>query len=363
MMMVGRKMSQRNADYWRRRAAKRMLERLEDAEVVADDLARAYATACRDITARVRKIFNTFQLNSGLSESEALDLLNHYPMADVRALLRTAVDQMQPGPEKQQALAQLNAPAYQYRIGRLEALQVDIDRRMRSLAQIEMTQTTAHYRATLTEGYYRQIFDLQQQTGLGFSFSRISGQRVAETLAQNWSGVHYSERIWHNADALSKRIKNDLMVSAMSGQGNRDIAKRLQQTFGVGAYDARRLVRTETAYMAGQAEIQSYQECGIEQYRFLATLDLKTSDKCQALDGKMFPVGAAQPGVNYPPMHPQCRSTTIITMNPEVLEGLKRRARDPATGKSVLVPANMTYREWAKEHKISTRPAGRRKSK
>lgn len=286
MMTAGRKMSQRNADYWRRRAAKRMLERLEDAEAVADDLARAYATACRDITARARKIFTTFQLNSGLSESEALELLNHYPTADVRALLRAAVDQMPPGPEKQQVLAQLNAPAYQYRIGRLEALQADIDRRMRSLARIEMTQTTAHYRATLTEGYYRQIFDLQQQTGLGFSFSRISGQQVAETLAQNWSGVHYSERIWHNADALAKHIKNDIMVSAMSGQGNRDIAKRLQQTFGVGAYDARRLVRTETAYMAGQAELQSYKECGIEQYRFIATLDLKTSETCQSLDGK-----------------------------------------------------------------------------
>ena len=29
-----------------------------------------------------------------------------------------------------------------------------------------------------------------------------------------------------------------------------------------------------------------------------------------------------------------------------MLEGMKRRARDPVTGKTYLVPASMNYREW-----------------
>lgn len=46
------------------------------------------------------------------------------------------------------------------------------------------------------------------------------------------------------------------------------------------------------------------------------------------------------------PMHPFCRSTTIIHLGGDVVPGLKRRARDPETGENKLVPASMNYQEW-----------------
>lgn len=55
----------------------------------------------------------------------------------------------------------------------------------------------------------------------------------------------------------------------------------------------------------------SYEATGLDGYIFLATLDLGTSDICQFLDGKRFKLKDAQVGKNYPPMHPNCRSTTI----------------------------------------------------
>jgi SPP1 gp7 family putative phage head morphogenesis protein len=116
----------------------------------------------------------------------------------------------------------------------------------------------------------------------------------------------------------------------------------------VGASDARRLARTESNYVANQAEMDSYAECGVEKYEFVATLDARTSDVCAALDGKVFPVKEQQPGVNAPPMHPYCRSGTIAYFDDDVMEGLQRRARDPETGKTYLVPADMTYPEWKK---------------
>ena len=92
--------------------------------------------------------------------------------------------------------------------------------------------------------------------------------------------------------------------------------------------------------------MQSYEECGIETYIFIATLDLKTSDTCRALDGKRFPVAEQQPGKNCPPMHPWCRSTTICDITDEELAQMKRRARDPVTGKVKTIPGNMTYQQW-----------------
>ena len=64
---------------------------------------------------------------------------------------------------------------------------------------------------------------------------------------------------------------------------------------------------------------------------------------------RRFPVKDARPGVNFPPMHPNCRCTTIPDMSEQVIAKIKRAARDPATGKSITVPGNMSYAEWHKK--------------
>lgn len=51
----------------------------------------------------------------------------------------------------------------------------------------------------------------------------------------------------------------------------------------------------------------------------------------------------AEVGVNFPPMHPFCRSVSIPK---ESAEGGKRAAIDPATGKRIEVPSDMTYQQW-----------------
>ena len=62
-------------------------------------------------------------------------------------------------------------------------------------------------------------------------------------------------------------------------------------------------------------------------------------------ESKVFKIKNATVGLNYPPMHVNCRSTTISKFDDEVFE---RRARDPKTGKTYTVPSDMKYAEWAK---------------
>ena len=70
-----------------------------------------------------------------------------------------------------------------------------------------------------------------------------------------------------------------------------------------------------------------------------ATLDNRTSDACQELDGKVIAVSKAVVGLNYPPLHPYCRSTTIPYF--EDLEGSRiARAED---GIIYRVPGDMTF--------------------
>ncbi|MGT2715858.1 minor capsid protein [Streptococcus respiraculi] len=117
-----------------------------------------------------------------------------------------------------------------------------------------------------------------------------------------------------------------------------------------GKNNARRLIRTESAHLHNEMEARAYEEADVEKYRFVATLDLRTSSFCRPLDGKVFKVSERKVGKNYPPLHPWCRSTTVAADDEEWLNEMKRRAIDPKTGKSVLVPADMNYDEWYEKY-------------
>jgi hypothetical protein len=63
------------------------------------------------------------------------------------------------------------------------------------------------------------------------------------------------------------------------------------------------------------------------------------------LDGKIFDLKDKEVGVNWPPLHPHCRSSTACVIDGLTREGLTRAARDK-DGKSVYVPRDMKYNSW-----------------
>ncbi len=160
------------------------------------------------------------------------------------------------------------------------------------------------------------------------------------------SGAHFSQRIWRNTEILAQAIKDELLVSLLSGRSNAKTMQVIREQFNVNSFCAWRLVRTESSYVSNAAVSEGYKEAGIEKYRFIATLDSRTSEECAALDGKVFELADKKVGTNFPPMHPFCRSTTIADFGEETLKSLQRRARDK-DGKLMKVPADMTYEEWA----------------
>ena len=179
-----------------------------------------------------------------------------------------------------------------------------------------------------------------------FSFSAVDPKAVSMVLNSKWSGANYSERIWKNTQGVADNVKEQMLLGLLTGKTEGEMAREIANKYATGAFEARRLVRTESNFVSGQMQLSAYEECGAEQYEFVAVLDLRTSEICRSLDGKVFYTKDAQQGVNMNPMHPFCRSTTIIHLGPDVAAGLKRRARDPVSGENKLVPADMNYRQW-----------------
>ena len=262
--------------------------------------------------------------------------------------LKSLVAAMEDGPAKKELQAILASPAYAYRIRRFQQLQKDIDKKIQELAGTEEAITREHYVTLAGEAYDHSIFDVQKGTGIGFSFSEMPKSMVEEILRNKWSGALFSERIWKNLNVADQTIKEELLVGFMTGRSYRKTAKCIEKRMAVGSMEARRLVRTESTYIACMAELESCKEMGFKQYQYVATLDMRTSEMCAAMDRKIFDVEDGVPGYNMPPLHPWCRSTIIAYMEERDLSRLTRSARDPETGRLYEVPADMTYEEWKK---------------
>ena len=337
-------------DYWEKRKASEMFRYMEQAEKKADEISSLYLKSSRYLSLEMDEIFERFQKKHRLSESEARRLLSTLHDKTSIEELKAALRADRSDQTKTELLAELESAAYQARIERLRQLQNQLDLTMQQVYEQEKVINHNFYLDLGNEAYYRSIFDIQQMAGIGFSFNVIEPKLIERVINSRWSGANYSERIWSNTNALARDLKEELLINLMTGRTDREASEIIDNKFAVGASKARRLVRTESCNLATQMDMAGYEECGIETYIFVATLDLKTSKVCRKLDGKRFPVSEQQPGKNCPPMHPWCRSTTICDISDDELSQMKRRARDPVTGKTFTVSGNMTYEKWYDEY-------------
>lgn len=321
---------------------------MDKAEKQADQFDKVYQEAKTYLDKEINKIFDKFQRDYGLSQVDARQVLKN--MKDKKDLneLRKVLEARPNDPNIQRLLADLDSPAYSFRMKRLERLSDDLDRMRESIYHSEKTGSDAFYSDLMKDSYYKATFDLQQQTGLAYGFSGLPESEIKHLQSFSWldDGSTYSTDIWKNTGKLTSSIKDELLISLMTGRDTRETAQAIAERFNVGQNDARRLVRTESAFFHNQMELLSYEEADIEKYIFVAVLDKRTSRICQEHDNQVYDRDKAVPGVNCPPMHPWCRSTTVAYDEDADYSKLKRRARNPETGKTELVPADMTYKEW-----------------
>lgn len=101
------------------------------------------------------------------------------------------------------------------------------------------------------------------------------------------------------------------------------------------------LVRTSINQVANAASQQVYEanQDITKRYRYVATLDSRTSARCRALDGREFEYGKGP----LPPQHFNCRSTTVPIIDSDILPPSTIATRASKDGQ---VPINQSYGEW-----------------
>jgi len=191
-----------------------------------------------------------------------------------------------------------------------------------------------------------------------FSLTAAQGATITlpngQVVSKAFRGIATSQ-----AEQFSQVVRNGLLT----GETTPSIAKRLigslqfgEEAKTVGQIAAAggqltqvadnqiiALVRTSINQVANAASQQVYEgnQDITKKYRYIATLDTRTSAICRALDGKEFEYGKGP----MPPQHFNCRSTTVPVIDYKALD-----IPSPPEGKRASmdgpVPGNETYGQW-----------------
>lgn len=336
--------------YWEKRSidVEKLIQEKNDRTVIKVN--EFFEAVMKELNEQIRKIFNTYLTDSGMSIQEALKMLNTKQTRDVYNTLKRIYERTDDPDLKQEILNRLNAPAYASRIARIEALRDLIFCEAQSVGWYTEKMLKPRMIDAYSTSFYQTHYTIQKGTGLAYDFNKLSNPAVKAAIATDWKGSNYSKRIWKNTDKLANDLEEILTQGLMTGISGKKMATELNKRMQSGRYEADRLIRTEVNYVAGQARLKAYEDTGAKKYIYIATLDLRTSAVCRKLDKTIHLVKDAEVGVNFPPMHPNCRSVDSAYIDGRDYSKLQRRARNPITGETELVPANMTYREWYKKY-------------
>ena len=323
--------------YWQRRVEHTYLESEKAADAYRKRVSRVYADAQKTCLVELKQLYeDCWSKQAGFDRAKLRQVVNAKTMADFRRKLIEA--------NLQNSLP----PEYSGRVTRLQLLDAQLWYAAHKAGLDQTDIVTASSAKTYEDAYYKTAYNIATGTGLMPTFTTLDTDAINAVLSEKFSGKSYSERIWTNSDLLAKQLSTKLASAIATGQSIDKTAKDFRDRFGVSRYYAERLIRTETNHFYNQAASDSYKAMGIDKYKFIATLDSRTSEICAHMDGKIIEVDKGAVGVNIPPLHPNCRSTIAPYLGKDLDALVNARAfRDPDTDKTDYCD-NMTYDEWRK---------------
>ena len=323
--------------YWQRRVEHTYLESEKAADAYRKRVSRVYADAQKTCLVELKRLYeDCWSKQAGFDRAKLRQVVNAKTMADFRRKLIEA--------NLQNSLP----PEYSGRVTRLQLLDAQLWYAAHKAGLDQTDIVTASSAKTYEDAYYKTAYNIATGTGLMPAFTTLDTDAINAALSEKFSGKSYSERIWTNSDLLAKQLSTKLASAIATGQSIDKTAKDFRDRFGVSRYYAERLIRTETNHFYNQAANDSYKAMGIDKYKFIATLDSRTSEICAHMDGKIIEVDKGAVGVNIPPLHPNCRSTIAPYLGKDLDALVNARAyHDPDTDKTEYCD-NMTYDEWRK---------------
>ena len=190
-----------------------------------------------------------------------------------------------------------------YKLNRLEGLQLSIMKQQLGLSSEEAALIGDHL-LSYTISTYEGVQGL-------IPFNQFDGRAAKQVGQKIINDTDFEKRLLANREKLADYLNNDIAKGIARGDSYDKLSKQICDRFdGVSRRSAYRLLYTEGTRMFNRANSEAFAEVGINQYRYCTAGDNRVCSDCKALDGNVYDISEASEGINYPPMHPWCRSHT-----------------------------------------------------
>lgn len=199
-----------------------------------------------------------------------------------------------------------------YKLDRLQGLQYSVFMTQAEIAGYSDDQIKEH----LTKLSQQGVNYGMETLGFGKNFYSINSDVVKQFVDTPWcNGENFSTRIWNDTNRLAQYLSTDIAQGFARGDSYDRLVRNLRQRFQrVNRKDAYRLIYTEGTYVMAESSMQPFKE-DFTQYRTSPVLDGKTCSICREMRHEVFEISERQPGVNFPPLHPNCRDSWEIVVD------------------------------------------------
>ena len=294
--------------YWKNRETEQRKHNIRDEVEYQKHIREIYQNMLDEIEKEINGFYGKYAKKEGIALAEAK---KRAAKADIEALGRKAARYVKTKDFSKQANEEMRLYNMTMKVNRLELLKAQIGLEM--VAGFDELQK--YYEEILTD---RAVSEFERQAGILGKTIQNNAKAANAIVNSSFHNATYSDRIWMYQDMLKNELSSLLQTGLIQGQNPRRLATHLRKRFGVSQSNAERLMITELARAQTEAQKQSFERNGLEEYTFLALGD--ACPICKALDGKHFKVAKMMPGTNAPPMHPRCRCSVAAYEDSEDYE-------------------------------------------
>lgn len=339
----------KNSEYWKKRFE--LLEQSQNQLGIQCyvDIEKQYRQAQRQLEGQITAWYQRFADNNGITIQDARKMLTSKELAEFKWDIKDYIRYGQENAVSGTWMKQLENASARYHISRLECLKIQNQQSLEVLFGNQLDSIDSAMRGIYKSGYYKTAFELQKGVGVGWDFATLDEKQISKVINKPWAadGKNFSERIWGNRQKLVNELNNTLTQNIILGKDPQKAIDEIARKMNTSKTNAGRLVMTEEAFFSSAAQKDCFSELDVEQFEIVATLDSHTSEICQDMDGKHFPMSQWEVGVTAPPFHVWCRSTTVPCFEDD-FDSVGERAARGEDGKTYHVPADMNYKDWKK---------------
>lgn len=328
------------SNYWKERFELLQNEALRPADEYLLDLGEIYERTAQEIEQKMLYWTKRFADNNDLSMAEAKKILEAGELKEFHWTLEEYAKKAAKGSAWAKEVENASARVH---LSRLEAMRLDLKGVVESAVPEDLRWL---FEEVYERAYYGAGHEIARGFGTNFPMQKIDEKALDRVMRKPWTtdARTFSDRLWENKAKLVAELQDTLARGLILGTSQDKLIREMRDKMGTSHANARRIVRTESAFFSAAGDRDAYDSLGVKKFQILATLDMRTSEICQDMDQKVFEFKDYEIGITAPPFHPNCRSTTVPYFD-DMAEIEVRAARD-AKGNTVMVRGDMGYDEW-----------------